>query len=161
MNESETPAFGAEEEFEQRRREFDEWVKNVRDPATKATEGVRTIGSRKIHAEASYQIAPLPDGRFALKFSLEFHTGDTHGHGSPWQAYDTREECVEAFLEAARKHFRPRQGKGTQVEAQRHMLALLTDTGLFGFTEPEPVPFAIRRGVQEKLDALMQGGRHG
>ena len=82
--------------------DFDRWVATVRDPAIEANEGVRTVGSRAIGAEASYEIAPLPDGRYALTFDLWYATGNCSGYGSPWEVYDTRESCVEAFLDAAR-----------------------------------------------------------
>ena len=129
--------------------EFDRWVATVRDPASKSTEGVRTIGSRKMKAEASYEIAPLADGRFAMKSTLSYWSGNCHGHGSPWDAYDTREQCVTAFLEAARLHFnRPihgpehqdvADGYRSQRQAQAKMQKLLEADGLFGFMEPEPV----------------------
>ena len=137
----------AEERYEIHE-EFDDWVAAVRDPASRATEGVRTIGSRKMKAEAQYEIAPLPDGRFAVIFNFAYHCGTCHGHGSTWTAYDTREQCVDAFLTAARFHFNlpshgshyQEEGDGlkSQREAQTKMQKLLEGDGLFGFMEPEP-----------------------
>ena len=129
--------------------EFERWVATVRDPACEASEGVRIIGSRELKAEASYEIAPLPDGRYALKFDFSYLSGDGRGHGSPWEAYDSRETSVTTFLDAARRYFRqPIQGfefqddvadgYKSQREAQKKMQALLEGDGLFGFMEPEP-----------------------
>ena len=128
---------------------FDEWVATVRDPALKSTEGVRTIGSRKLKVEANYEIAPLPDGSFAVTFDFSYHCGNCHGHSIPWMEYETRDQCVEAFLDAARQHFdQPihssqyqEEGDGlkSQRQTQATMQGLLAGNGLFGFMEPEPV----------------------
>jgi hypothetical protein len=82
----------------------DDWIASVRDPATRATEGERTV--RTGSASAVYQIAPLPDGRWALRFDLEVWKGTHSGHGSPWVAHASRQACLDAFLAAARDFFR-------------------------------------------------------
>ena len=129
--------------------EFDRWVATVRDPASEASEGIRIIGSRELKAEAFYEIASLPDGRYALTFGFSYLSGDGRGHGSPWNAYDGRESCVATFLDAARRYFSQpihgvedqddvTYGYKSQREAQKKMQALLEGDGLFGFMEPEP-----------------------
>lgn len=133
-------------------------MQTVRDPAQQATEGLRVIAAQG--AEASYQIALLTDGRYALKYSLEYKTGDYSSHSSPWHPFDTREECVEAFVAAAKRHFTP-PVTGGQVSGQKVILDRLEDTGLFGFTEPLPVPFEIQREVQAKLDTLLADDEEG
>ena len=51
---------------------------------------------------------------------LNYHCGDSSGHGTPWDRKPTRDACVQAFLATARNHFKgPKQG--TQATAQRAM----------------------------------------
>ena len=120
------------------RSEFDTWVQTVRDPAEQASEGVRFLQTANGKATAEYEIAALPDGRYALSMHLEYHSGDCAGHGTPWQAFPTREECVQAFVEAAKRHFESRVIlAASQAEAQAQMTRLLEGEGLFGFMEPE------------------------
>ena len=57
-------------------------MSEVRDPATKASEGVRTIRVRD--AEAEYEMAPLPDGRWAVKVRVAYEKGNCAGIGTPW-----------------------------------------------------------------------------
>jgi hypothetical protein len=127
------------DEWEHRHAAHETWVQTVRDPADAATEGVRRIMVR--NALAEYEVAPLPDGRWALQYRLEYQTGDCFGHSSPWGAYVSREACVAAFLEAAQEHFRARligvaNGVKTQEVARAEMLDRLRIDGLFGFIEP-------------------------
>src|SRR5205814_2358329 len=103
------------------------------DPAAASTEGERTI---KVNgAEARYQIAPLPDGRYAVRFRVVYLLGDCNAWSTPWAAFATRQACVEHFIDRAGEHF-SRGVTGAQEEVRRRMLRLID-----GFTaEPEPVP---------------------
>lgn len=83
---------------------FQEWAKNVRDPANQTTEGIRRLITANQKATAEYEIAPLPDGRFAVRWRLAYHSGNMSGHGSPWSALPNRQTCVDAFLTAAQRH---------------------------------------------------------
>jgi len=126
-----------------RQAEFEKWVREVRDPAGAASEGMRRIVVR--NALAEYAVAPLPDGRWALRYGLEYHSGDYGGCCTPWTVHPTREHCVAAFLEAARRHFGARlagvaEGVTTQESAQKAMLQELRGDGLFGFVEPNVDP---------------------
>ena len=119
---------------------FERWVQDVRDPANAATEGRRTITSANKRASASYEIAPLPDGRWAMKLSCDYKSGTMSSVGSPWTAFESRDECVTSFLQSAKSHFSRElidaNCAATQQAAQTQMLSLLTGTGLFGFLEP-------------------------
>lgn len=120
---------------EDRFERFEEWVRTVRDPAKEASEGVRRLQTRNGKAYAEYEIAPLPDGGFAILVNCGYKTGDCSGMGSPWHDFDTREECLAYFLRLARSHF----GHDGRVKGlQSEMLTLLRDT-LCGFVEPEPI----------------------
>lgn len=128
------------DELSARQADFQQWIRDVRDPANAASEGVRRIVVRDALAE--YEVAPLSEGRWAIRYGLEYQSGDCHGHGSPWTAYASREQCVAAFLEAARRHFGARlvgvaAGVTTQEAARTAMLKQLRDDGLFDFIEPE------------------------
>lgn len=120
---------------------FHEWARTVRDPARQASEGIRRLITANRKASAEYEIAPLPDQRYALHFRLSYHSGTMSGHGSPWEAYENREGCVDAFLAAAQRHFGREINEHdicvSQQEARRQMMVLLKG-GLFGFVEPEP-----------------------
>lgn len=120
---------------------FHEWVRTVRDPARNATEGSRRIVTTNRKATVEYEIAPLPDGRHAIRWSLCYESGNMSGHASPWSAHSNREACVDAFLAVAKRHFeahikRHKISESQQV-ARKQMIALLNG-GLFGFVEPEP-----------------------
>lgn len=126
--------------LEERQAEFRRWVKNVRDPAALSTEGFREILVLNGAATANYEIAPLPDLRWAVTVHCSYNCGNHHGVGIPWSDFSTRDECVEFFLKSARHHFRPQQLSDfseRQHQAQREMKRLLS-SGLFGFTEPTP-----------------------
>jgi hypothetical protein len=137
----ETPVLRSEE-WSARQAVYDEWVRTVRDPADATSEGLRRIVVSR--AAAEYEIAPLPDGQWALRFGLEYRTGDFGSQYSPWTAYASREECVAAFLEAARAHFGAQllrtAGATTQSLSRTAMLERLRDSGLFGFIEPNVEP---------------------
>ncbi|MDP1797531.1 MAG: hypothetical protein Q8K78_08625 [Planctomycetaceae bacterium] len=123
-----------------RQADFQQWVREVREPANAAREGMRRIVVRDALAE--YEIAPLLEERWAVRYGLEYQSGDCHGHHAPWTAYPSRELCVAAFLDAARRHFGARlvgvaAGVTTQETARTAMLKQLRNGGLFGFIEPE------------------------
>ena len=122
--------------------EFNVWVRSVRDPATAAAEGVRRLTSRNGKAIAQYNIAPLPDGSWAVRTRCEYRCGNFSGVGSPWSQFATRQECVDYFLNKARRHFsRPIRGSmacESQKTASSQMLNQFNEPGLFGFIEPEP-----------------------
>src|SRR5437660_260813 len=131
---------------------FETWIATVRDPSDERSEGERIVRTAGGKAEARYEIAPLPDGRFAVRFDVQYRCGDHRGRGVPWTAYGTREQCVATFLEQARTFFsapigtcdpdeddEETSGNNTQCRAQRKILSLLDGDGLFGFLEPEPV----------------------
>lgn len=120
---------------------FHEWVRTVRDPATISTEGIRRLVTANRKATAEYEIAPLPDGRHAVRYSLSYESGNMSGHGSPWSEHENREACVDTFLAAAQRHFEreisERRISDSQQVARKQMLGLLNG-GLFGFVEPGP-----------------------
>ncbi len=123
-----------------RQAEFQKWVREVRDPASAASEGIRRIVVRDALAE--YAIAPLPNGQWALRWGLEYHTGDCRGHHTPWTVHPSREHGIATFVEAARRHFGARlvgvaEGVTTQETAQKAILQQLRGDGLFGFMEPD------------------------
>lgn len=120
---------------------YQDWINNVRDPANANSEGERLLQSANGKATASYEIAPLPDGRWAIRMRCDYHCGCCMGRGSSWATYDSREACIDYFLKIARNHFgQELQGINcteVQQQARRQMNDLLSD-GLFGFIEPEP-----------------------
>ena len=131
----------------ERRATFQLWIETVRDPARRASEGVRELIVLNGAATASYEIAPLPVGRWAVTVRCEYHCGHCHGAGIPWTDFPSREDCLEFFLNRARRHFgRPVgcDGSDLQRNAQTEMKRLLTG-GLFGFIEPTPF-----RGYEEQ-----------
>jgi hypothetical protein len=113
----------------------DPWQTEVRDPAEQASEGVRTTHAGK-EADASYEIAPLPDGRWAVKVTCRYHRGNCSAIGTPWVARESREACLAYFLALARDHFREEACSLVQQKAARRMNALLRGA----FREPDPVP---------------------
>ena len=120
---------------------FREWTEAVRDPANETTEGIRRLITANQKATAEYEIASLPDGRFAARWRLSYHSGNMSGHGSPWSPHPDRQACVDAFLTAARRHsgieIREHKINDSQHQARAQMLKLLKGN-LFGFIEPEP-----------------------
>jgi len=115
--------------------EFADWAETIRDPAAKASEGKRLLRAGK-DAEASYEIAPLPDGQWAVKVRYAHHCGDCSTASSPWSAFGTRGECLAYFLDRARHHFGdPRVIQSEpQQKAQKRMAALLDS--ILAFVEP-------------------------
>ncbi len=126
--------------LEDRIAEFRAWCETVRDPANAHSEGVRRLESANGRAVAEYEIAALPDGRFAVRVRCEYHSGTMSGMSSPWTAMESREDCVAYFLHRAQRHFTQgqtgRQLADSQHVARRQMLQLLQG-GLFGFIEPQ------------------------
>ena len=133
-------------ELKAQHEEHDKWVRDVRDPAIENSEGLRVI--EVDGASAEYEIAQLPDGRYAISSSLCYDCGDYHGSGSPWSALESREACLEAFMNRARSHFSEKLPDGSvtdkQQQAQKVMSQAL-DGGLFGFIEPEVSQAATKK----------------
>ena len=127
--------------LEERIKEYEEWVKTVRDPACNKSEGERVLKASSGKATASYEMASLPDGRYAIRYRCEYNCGNYSGVGHPWSAEETRQKCLELFLDTAKKHFSQEQNdlssNDIQKQARKEMLGLLKG-GLFGFMEPEP-----------------------
>jgi len=115
--------------------DFEEWQLLIQTPAEKENEGWRRLDSGP--ATAEYLIAPLPDGRTALRFHCKME-GDS-GMNCPWRAYQTRQQAVDAFREQTLAFFqRVRKLKASREEARRKIMELLAGGGLFGFQEPDP-----------------------
>lgn len=102
-------------------------------------EGWRELNTQNRLARAAYSIEWLYDGKFFVTVQVEYKTGDYSG-SYVHEILSTRQDCVEYFLEIARRHFGSvRAMPDGQREAQRQMQSLLEPT-LFGFIEPAPVP---------------------
>ncbi|MCA9112862.1 MAG: hypothetical protein KDA52_23115, partial [Planctomycetaceae bacterium] len=127
------------EPLEDRWAEHEQWCREVRDPALANSEGVRTIEPANKRAEVQYEIAPLPDGRWAVWWSHRFHFGTLTGASHPWTACATRQACLDLVLKTSRAMFATPTINKLQIPVAREMLHLLGD-GLFGFVEPEPEP---------------------
>lgn len=128
--------------LEERQAQFRTWVETVRDPAAVNTEGLREFSVLNRAAVASYEIAPLPDQRWAITVHCSYNCGNHLGIGIPWSDFPGREDCVEFFLTTARHHFRPQHSSDfseRQQQAQQEMKRVL-NSGLFGFIEPTPIP---------------------
>jgi hypothetical protein len=109
----------------------EEWIEQIQTPADRAAEPPRTIDCGP--ATAAYQTAPLPDGRYAIRFSCQMRAGA--GMTVPWRVFPTREGCLSYFRSEVAAHFE-REGtleKGRE-QARRQMMGLLTS--MF-FEEPE------------------------
>lgn len=123
---------------DERLRLFQEWATTVRDPAINASEGVRRLVAHGGKASAEYEIAQLPDSRFAIRIRCQYDCGTMSGKGCPWTPFDTRQACLDYFLTTVRSHFEvERSVTSAQQQARRQMLELLGG-GLFGFIEPSP-----------------------
>jgi hypothetical protein len=122
--------------------DFDRWVAEVRGPAEQSSEGERVLRDGKGLAEARYELSPLPDGRWAIHFSLQHRAGDFAGVAHPWRTFPTREACLAHFREEAMRFFAgpQRRVQGTLQSARAEVLHQLRGEGLFGFIEPNPVP---------------------
>lgn len=116
-------------------RSHDEWATTIRDPAEAADEGERIVATRNRRATARYNIAPLPDGHFAITTGCEF-VGFA-GSYSIWEAFETREACIAHILSSARRFFGREIEDSGHRSARDEMLELLSADSLFGFVEPE------------------------
>jgi hypothetical protein len=115
--------------------QWEEWEKTIRDPAEQTKEPMRKLDCGP--ASAEYQTAQLPDDRWAIRFKCQMDSGS--GMAVPWRAFATRAAAVAYFRQEAAAFFRREERlKAAKEQARRKILALLTDNGLFGFTEPEP-----------------------
>lgn len=112
---------------EQRIKEHQEWCETIRDPAFQSSEGIRRIEEGP--ASVEYEIAPLPDGRWAVRYECSCGISGVH---CPWNPYPTREDALDAFLAAARAWF---EREAIRSEIKDKMLRALSG-GLFGFLEP-------------------------
>lgn len=112
---------------EQRIKEHQEWCETILDPAFASSEGIRRIEEGP--ASVEYEIAPLPDGRWAVRYECSHGIAGIH---CPWGPYPTREAALDAFLTAGRAWF-AREAIGKEIKAK--MLRALSG-GLFGFIEP-------------------------
>jgi hypothetical protein len=125
--------------------DHEHWIREVRDPAIHASEGIRRIEVR--NASAEYEIAPLHGGIWAMRTWMQFRTGSFSGSGTPWRPFQSREACLEEFLRLARRHFsrvipeidNEGQNYAPQIKAGKEMMKRLEGDGLFGFIEPDPV----------------------
>ncbi|MCA9026798.1 MAG: hypothetical protein KDA86_16445 [Planctomycetaceae bacterium] len=126
------------ESLSQRRQEFQHWVETARDPADSSSEGLRFLSDRNDAALAEYEIAKLDETRWAIRMRVAYRCGNCNGMSIPWSVFETREACLQFFLNVARMHFRrpdrPHESSRQQT-AQREMQELLAE-GLFGFCEP-------------------------
>jgi len=149
---SETPAPEESEDSD-----LAKWITTVRDPAAKATEGRRVLRAGK-DAEASYEIASLPDARFAVKVRYAYHSGNCSTASSPWCAFGTRSECLAYFLDGARQHFTDVRhiASEAQLKAQKRMAALLNAILVFvepPVEKPDPKELEQRQAAEARMQA--------
>ncbi|MDB5344210.1 MAG: hypothetical protein JWP89_2587 [Schlesneria sp.] len=130
-------------ELQERQDKFTAWCETIRDPARASTEGPRRLTAG--NAKAEYQIAPLPDGRFAI--TCHFSATDS-GMGTPWTLGKSREECVDYFLAMGRTFF----------EGREQMIRLLSADSLFGFIEPDVDKASADKDAN--VDAIIQSHLH-
>jgi ParB/RepB/Spo0J family partition protein len=124
--------------------EYEEWVREVRDPAESDNEGQRSIEVKG--AWLRYIIAALPDGRWAYTYHRNLHMSNS---SCPWIACQTREQCLGHVLDQARRYFRPDwvgDWPKVRLEAQKRMWRLLDPA--VAFIEPEP---KAKRATQPSL----------
>lgn len=119
------------------RAEFNQWSREVRDPAIEHSEGRRTICTARDEARLEYEIAPLPGGGWAVNWQYGF-LGNRGGASQAWTKLASREECLSRIISAAKAFFAVRPDDASHQAACREMQRRLTG-GLFGFIEPEPV----------------------
>ncbi|MCA9078466.1 MAG: hypothetical protein KDA93_25790 [Planctomycetaceae bacterium] len=127
----------SQDELATRQREFECWCRAVRDPAHEHTEGRRILTPKNGKAMLAYEVAPLPNGEWAVTWEHRFQCGSHWGAGHPWTVRPTREACIDLMLQAARKMFAAERLDKVMRPVANEMLHLLGD-GLFGFAEPEP-----------------------
>ncbi len=129
-----------DDELAKRQFDFQEWREVVLDPANKLSEGERWIRSKDGKTTICYEIAPLSELGFAVRYQMTYGGGTMSGRASPWSVYANRQECIDIVLTAAKCHFGRElvdsNCNATQQEARNQMLELL-ESGLFGFIEPD------------------------
>ncbi len=125
------------EPLSERMAEHDRWCHEVRDPAEKHSEGSRIVTPANGKALVEYEVAPLPNGEWAVHWAHRFLCGDVSGAGHPWTVRPTRDDCIELVLQTSRKMFSAKHLDKVQIPIAREMLHLLGE-GLFGFHEPQP-----------------------
>jgi len=130
-------------ELQERLDHFHEWGRTVRDPARAATEGLRRLSAG--NAKAEYEIAPLPDGGYAI--TCHYSLIDS-GMGTPWIRGESRDECIQYFLELGHRFFAGRE----------QMIRLLSADSLFGFIEPDVDKDLAR--AHENVDTIIQSHLH-
>ncbi len=121
--------------------DHEQWIKTVRDPAYKNSEGLRKLQASDGQATAEYEVAPLPDGRWAIRTSLSYWCGNCEGVHSGWDVYESRDVCIDRFESRAKQFFQKPiddEGNETQQHARKEILKHF-ETGLFGFVEPDIV----------------------
>lgn len=112
-------------------------------------EGPRNIDVGPLHVD--YRVGQLPDGRYMIEWQ------HTHGWGggNASAIHDTRPKALRAMLHDCVRYFDPdsrRAGEWSKADraAAPRMRARLMPSDLFGFEEPEPVPFHV--WIQEELE---------
>ena len=127
-----------------RQAQHEQWCREVRDPAIEHSEGRRMIASTRDEARLEYEIAPLPNGGWAVNWQYGFLGGSKGGRSHPWVRLASREECLSRVVATAREFFAVRPFDHSQHAAHREMQRRLSG-GLFGFIEPESVRDEIKR----------------
>ena len=130
--------FNDDDSSEARLIQYEQWCREVRDPAIEHSEGRRTIATANDGASVEYAIAQLPGGNWAVHWRHGYQCGNSEGVGNPWTTFPTREECVQKVLQSARRFFSKKASDAVQQAPRREMRRLLSG-GLFDFTEPDPV----------------------
>lgn len=125
---------------ERRNRDFEIWVRDVRDPADALAEKPRRFISQNRQAMAKYQLAQIGNSRWAIRTHMKYFTGNLEGQVSPWSSASGRQKCIEKFYESADNFFSNTTSSEKQEQARLQMLELLTNrTDLFGMVEPPEV----------------------
>ena len=120
-----------------RKADHETWCREVRDPAIEHSEGRRIVRTSRDEARFEYEIAPLPNGKWAVNWQHGF-VGNRGGSSHPWTQFASREECLQHALMHARQFFTAPATDTAPQDPKREMQRLL-GAGLFGFIEPEPV----------------------
>ena len=141
LDEMEEPAFSFYAgSLEDRIKDHEEWVEAVRDPAYENSEGLRILRAGNGKATAEYEIAQLPNDRWAIRISLSYHSGNMEGVTNPWSDQDSRKDCLDQFESQTKEFFQKpidSGGNDLQRHARTEMLKHFSNS-LFGFIEPEP-----------------------
>ena len=104
----------------------DEWRLTIGIPASAGSKGRTSIYSGP-DADASYELAQLPDGGWGVNVRCAYECGDKFGSIIPWRLFSTEAECVDFALEEAREHFAHTvfSNSERQINAQGKLLAML------------------------------------